>query len=193
MLLHDLRWSASIDRPLDGCSRQQTVSHTRAGQAGRQQRRLMKVYPRVGEHLVGHQAAAGRVGEVREPVAAQAAGERHERGDLTWTMRFVLAWRPAVRQQVVAGRVCRAERWRLRVARHRIFERAARCKCRVGHVHHAVRAQALDEPDRVLLTLLQLGVGRVAAGARRAGAACRDRRAGKQGGRRGAGDALGAM
>ena len=80
---------------------------------GLQHRRLMQVYPRVGEHLVGHLAAAGRVGEVREPVAAQAAGERQQRGDLRLTVRRALAWPAAARQQVPAGRVRRLERGRL--------------------------------------------------------------------------------
>ena len=70
---------------------------------GLQHRRLMQVYPCVGEHLVGDLAAAGGVGEAREPVAAQAAGERQRRDDLRLTLRRALAWRAAARQQVLAG------------------------------------------------------------------------------------------
>ena len=70
---------------------------------GLHHRRLMQVYPGVGEHLVGQLAAAGRVGEAREPVAAQAAGERQLRGDLRLTVRRALA-RAGRRPAAGAGR-----------------------------------------------------------------------------------------
>jgi hypothetical protein len=84
---------------------------------GLQDRRLVQVHPRVGEHLMGQLAAAARVGEAREPVAAQAASERQQRGDLRLTRRRALACLPAARQQVLAGRLRRLECGRLRGAR----------------------------------------------------------------------------
>ena len=86
-----------------------TLTHA---SAACEHRRLMQVDSRVGEHLVGHLAAAGRVGEVGEPVAAQAASERQQRGGLRLTVRRALAWRAAARQQVLADRVGRLERGR---------------------------------------------------------------------------------
>jgi DNA-binding response OmpR family regulator len=70
---------------------------------GLHQRGLLQVDLSGGEHLVGQIPAAGRVGEVHEPVAAKAARERHHRGGLPLTVGRSLALAP-VRQQVTAGR-----------------------------------------------------------------------------------------
>ena len=84
---------------------EEPVGDADARVGGLHHRRLMHVYPFVGEHLVGQLATAGRVGEVREPVAAQAAGERQRRDDLRLTLRRGLAWWPVAPQEVLAGRL----------------------------------------------------------------------------------------
>jgi hypothetical protein len=147
---------------------------------GREHRWLMDVYLCVGEHLVGDLAAAGRVGETREALAAHAASERQRRDDLRLTMRRALAGRAAAGQQVLAGRLRRLERGRTLGASDRALELLRRG--RVGEVGRAVRAHAPGEPDGVVLPLLYLGPGRCAGGAGCAGAEGGDHRRGGDGG-----------
>ena len=68
---------------------------------GLQHRRLMDVHPRVGEHLVGHLAAARRVGEARDAVRAHTAGEGEQVAEAL--RELGPARLAAVRLQVLAG------------------------------------------------------------------------------------------
>ncbi len=98
---------------------------------------------------------------------AQAAGERQLRRDLGVTGRRTLAPLATSRHQVLAGRHRRPKRGRVCGGRvKRVLERVGGGR-RVGEVGHPVRAHAAGEPDRVLLLLLYLGLGRWPAGAGR--------------------------
>ncbi len=149
-------WPSAPHKAGDVGPGDEPVGDADARVGGLQHRRLMDVDPRVGEHLVGQLAAGARVGEAREPVVSQAAGERQLRGDLRVTGRRALACfgrRPAAgagRPPPPAGTRAPAR------ARTRALLLPVGRGSRVGEVGHPVRAHAAGEADRVMLRLLDL-------------------------------------
>ena len=127
----------------------------------------MQVYPRAGEHLVGHLAAAGRVGEVREPVAAYAAGEGQHRGGVRLTLRRSsgLSWGRTAK--ACAGSLGRAEPGTAGTFRAIICVlRDLSAAVGVGEVRHPVGVHAVGEGERFVLRRRRGGGrGRAAAAA----------------------------